>query len=70
MIRPQWCLDNARCHRRNANPEELVEFGHGAHETTDTVFGGRVDRSSEGRILPGNTGNVDNMLALLRVALT
>jgi len=33
------------------------------------VLSGRVDRSSEGCILPGNTGNVDNVLGLFGIAI-
>lgn len=69
MVRPQWCLNNTWRHTRNADSEELVQFRHGAHETADTVFGGRVNRGGEGCILPGDTGDVDNVPGLLGVAV-
>lgn len=67
MVCPQRSLDDTRGYSRHTDPVEFIEVGHRAHETADRVLGGRIDRSREGRILPSNTGNMEDVFGLFVV---
>lgn len=68
MVCPQRSLDDTRGHGRHTDPVEFIQFGHGAHEAADSVLGGRIHRSCERCILPGNTGDVEDVLGLFVIA--